>query len=76
MSTLKTEKNTVSMGRIVRAAAYNAGLGHIGDLNQFFEHGQWWVENRRTGGQWSACDSEGIGSFNGFCFEQITRGEE
>ncbi len=67
---LNTEKNTVSMGRKVRSAAYDAKLGHIGDLQTDFEHGQWWVTNRRTGAQWSACDTD-----RGFDFEQVTKGD-
>lgn len=69
---LRTEQNTVSMSRRVRAAAFEAGLGHIGDLQTDFEHGQWWITNRRTGDQYSACDASGPGSFNGFCFEQVS----
>jgi len=44
-------------------------------LSTFFEHGQWWVEHRTTGAQWSVCDAEGLGIIGGFCFEQVTRGE-
>jgi len=55
---LKTEQNTLSMGRRVRSAAFDRGLGHIGELQTDFEHGQWWVTNRRTGAQWSVCDAE------------------
>ena len=78
MPQLKTEQNTLAMGRRVRDAAFNLNLGHIGDLNTFFEHGQWWVENRKTGAQWGACDAEGPESAvisNGFYFEQVTKGD-
>jgi hypothetical protein len=38
----------------------------------YFEHGQWWVSDLDTGAQWSVCDSEP----GGFCFEQVSQGEE
>ena len=41
-------------------------------LRSIFEHGQWWVEDARTGAQWSVCDSEP----GPFSFEQVTDGEE
>lgn len=72
---LKTETNTLSMSRRVRAAAFDAQLGRIGELQTDFEHGQWWVTNTRTGAQWSAIDTEGAGAVDGFGFEQVTEGE-
>jgi hypothetical protein len=69
---LKTETNTLSMGRRAKAAAFDAGLGHVRDLQADFEHGQWWITNRRTGAQWSVCDASGPGTFDGFSFEQAT----
>ena len=68
---LNTERNTVSMSRKVRHAAFEANLGHIGDIQTDFEHGQWWITNRRTGAQWSVCDTD-----KGFDFENVTRGED
>lgn len=56
--------------RIRRAA--RLALGHVRSLQTDFEHGQWWVTDRRTGAQWAVCDVE-PGSF---CFEQVTEGEE
>ena len=73
---LKTEQNTASMERRVRSAARLAGIVNTRNASVVFEHGQWWIENIRTGAQWSVCDAEGPGSFNGFSFEQVTEGEE
>lgn len=76
---LNTERHTTTMERRVRSAAQQAGIVTSRTASVFFEHGQWWVENMRTGAQWSVCDSEGgegIYTFNGFCFEQVSRGEE
>lgn len=68
---LNTEKNTPTMERKVLIAA-RAELGK-GKLSAFFEHGQWWVEHRPSGAQWSACDCNNL---FGFCFEQVTQGDE
>jgi hypothetical protein len=46
-------------------------------INSDFEHGQWWITDLDTGAQWSVCDTEGTeadGVFDGFCFEQVSRG--
>jgi len=75
---LKCEQYTITMERRVRSAARQAGLVNTRNASVFFEHGQWWVENAHTGAQWSVNDSEGmegIHTFNGFCFEEVTRGE-
>jgi hypothetical protein len=71
-----TERNTASMERRVRSAARRAGLVTSRTASTFFEHGQWWIENIRTGAQWSVCDASGPSAPDGFCFEQITQGEE
>jgi hypothetical protein len=68
---LKTETNTQKMERKVLRAAHDS-LGNQ-RLSAFFEHGQWWVESKSTGAQWSVCDTN---TPNGFCFEQVTKGEE
>lgn len=76
---LNCERHTAAMERRVRAAARAAKIVSTRTASVFFEHGQWWVENSKTGAQWSVCDSEGaegIHTFNGFCFEQVSRGEE
>lgn len=76
---LNCERNSNRMKRRVRSAARAAGIINTRNGSTFFEHGQWWVENIKTGAQWSVCDSEGaegIHTFKGFCFEQVTRGEE
>lgn len=75
---LKTETNTKRMGERVLLAANAAGLrGRRSDsLSVDFEHGQWWVTNRRSGAQWSANDAEGPGSFYSFSFEMVTQPDE
>lgn len=45
------------------------------DCVAFYEHGQWWVEHKPTGAQWSVNDLERDGE-DKFCFEQVTLGEE
>ena len=76
---LLCEQNTPKVERLVRAALSNAiRLGSAPasmrrrDIRTFFEHGQWWIEDARTGAQWSVNDA----SPGEFSFEQVTRGEE
>ena len=73
---LLTEQNTPKVERLVYRALTNAFRNSWkykrSEWNAFFEHGQWWVENRRTGAQYSVCDS----SPDTFCFEQVTIGQE
>lgn len=38
----------------------------------FYEHGQWWVEDKKTGAQFSAHDQ----SPGGIGFEQVSRGDD
>ena len=68
--TLKTETNTPTMERRVLRAA-RAILGRRRPLIAFFEHGQWWVEDRNSGGQWSVVDASGGRSVDGFDFEEV-----
>lgn len=71
---LNTECNTHTMeNRVLKSA--RATLGRR-NLSAFFEHGQWWVEHRPTGAQWSVNDAKGTSIIDGFCFEQVTQGEE
>lgn len=72
---LKTEMNTRAMERRILVAA-GAILGNRRSLSADFEHGQWWVTNRRTGAQWSVVDAVGGRAVNGFDFEQVTQGDE
>lgn len=91
IQTLKTERNTYSMEvRVERAfrksdiyrnlpRCSKGAVRRMRRVNADFEHGQWWITDLRTGAQWSACDAEGSeanGVFDGFCFEQVSRGEE
>ena len=69
----RTEDPKTSVRRILRAA--RAVLGRRG-LSAVYEHGQWWVEHRPSGAQWSVVDAEGGGSVDGFDFEQVTQGDE
>ncbi len=71
---LRTETNTQKVERSVLASA-KVTLGNSRHLIAFFEHGQWWIENLRTGAQWSACDAESAGR-KYFDFEQVTQGDE
>ena len=64
---LKTEQNTVAMGKRVAKAA-RAILGSRG-IHSFFEHGQWWVQ--RGCKIWSVVDAEGGNSVDGFDLEEI-----
>lgn len=83
---LKTERNTKTMGaRVLRAFCAWAKYALCADrkrasrYNSDFEHGQWWITDLDTGAQWSVCDAEGSeanGVFDGFCFEQVSRGED
>ena len=69
---LKTETNTRQMEvRIGRAASKALKLARFA---ADFEHGQWWITDLDTGAQWGVHDAEpGI---HGFCFEQVTRGDD
>jgi hypothetical protein len=71
---LKTEQNTPAIEKKMLASA-RATLGKR-NLSAFFEHGQWFVEHRPSGAQWSACDAEGPTVIGGFVFEQVTEGDE
>jgi hypothetical protein len=70
---LKTETNTKTMEKKVLTAAHKSLK--LRNLSASFEHGQWWVEHRPTGAQWSVVDAEGGPAVNGFDFEQVTEGE-
>lgn len=50
-------------------------LGADRELVAHYEHGQWWVEDAKTGAQWSVCDAE-IDGEDTFVFEEVSRGEE
>lgn len=72
---LKTETNTQTMDRrVLRAAKERLGKKH--SLVSWFEHGQWWIEDKVSGAQWSVVDAEGGTSVDGFDFEQVTQGDE
>jgi hypothetical protein len=68
---LHTETNTPAMEKRVLKAAHKA-LNRR-NLTAFFEHGQWWIEHRPSGAQWSVCDAS---CPDGFDFEQVTHGNE
>lgn len=46
------------------------------DVQADYEHGQWWITDRRTGAQWSVVDCESINGAEYFGFEQVSRGED
>ena len=67
---LLTEQDTERVRKLVmREASQRFGRGK---MNAFFEHGQWWVENRRTGAQYSVIDSVP----GPFTFERVSYGSE
>lgn len=68
------EKNT-QQARALILRAYHAQYGARKVL-AVYEHGQWWVTQPSTGAQWAVNDAEGPGSTGGFCFEQVSAGEE
>jgi hypothetical protein len=68
---LQTESNTGKVERNILTAAQEF-LGHK-NLIADFEHGQWWLTNKKTGEQWSVVDSN---SPSGFDFEQVTGPDE
>jgi hypothetical protein len=71
---LMTETNTPKVERVLRTEA--AHHLHIPSkhVRTVFEHGQWWVEDARTGAQWSAVDIED--TVRVFDFEQVSEGDE
>ena len=75
MTMLKTETNTPTMERRIRSAFHHS-RHHCGKFRTVFEHGQWWVEDRRSGSQWSVVDAAGGDSIDGFDFELVSAGEE
>lgn len=70
---LKTETNTPAMEAQVLKAA--RAILRRRNLSAFFEHGQWWIEHRPSGAQWSVCDAEGPSAPHGFDLEQVTQGD-
>ncbi len=74
---LNTETNTRAMERrVLRAAGKLLFRRRRTRYTADFEHGQWWVTELGTGAQWSVCDAEGAGSALGFCFEQVSQGDD
>lgn len=83
MAKLKTETDTPAMhDRVLREflASDHADERYDDDFEAVFEHGQWWVHDKRTGASWSVVDVE-IQNFRGkfdggLDFEQVNAGEE
>lgn len=68
-SHLVSSQNTqAAKKKVASAAAAQFGRGK---MTPFYEHGQWWVENLRTGAQYSVVDTS-----RGLDFEQVTQGDE
>lgn len=76
MTALMIETNTPAMERRVRRAARFKGLINTRNGSVFFEHGHWWVENIRTGAQWSVVDCQTADGVDYLDFEQVSQGEE
>jgi ribosomal protein S27E len=62
-------------GRVLEAFKAMEGTYHQ-NPETVFEHDQWYVNCKTCGAQWSVNDAEGPGSIDGFCFEQISEGDE
>jgi len=75
---LKTEQNTKTMEGKIKQAAKQAFPKHQykrESIFPVFEHGQWWIkfydlieDKERI---FSVQDASGVGSINGFCFEEV-----
>jgi hypothetical protein len=68
---LKTERDTPTMGiRVLRAAKKKFGKRNIA---VFFEHGHWncRVSHNHDITDYSVLDAKGVGSIDGFDFEEI-----
>jgi len=66
---LKCE-NPRNEGRAIQA--FRAWSGSYPDAACVFEHGQLWVVDGDSGGQWSVVDATGGDSCDGFGFECVT----
>lgn len=53
-------------------AAAKSAFPHRKNMAVFFEHGHWWAMDNDTGAQWDVVDAEGMDTFDGFGFEQVT----
>ena len=73
---LMTETYTRAMEARVRRAARHKGIINTRNGSVFFEHGQWWVENVRTGAQWSVVDCQTAGGVDYLDFEQVSEGDQ
>ena len=70
---LQSTRNSAAVEKRVLIAARRQLIGYRPrSLSAFYEHGQWWIEDRRTGAQWSVHDAD-PGEFG---FEQVTQGDE
>jgi hypothetical protein len=45
------------------------------NVDSYFEHGQWWI-TCLCGAAWSVNDGEGPDTYDGFCFEETSAGDE
>lgn len=75
---LNCEKNTPTMEKKILTAAKKYFKGYpIEDnkIHTIFEHGHWWVrwydEQEEIDRTYSVIDAEGIGTYNGFDFEEV-----
>lgn len=69
---LQTETNTMQMYKRVVAMARKKLRTR--QVSADFEHGQWWVTDRRNWAQYSVVDAEGTGTIDGFDLEQVSDG--
>jgi myo-inositol catabolism protein IolC len=66
---------TTSREQAIRKAFRQFRPGRAG-LQVDEEHGQEWITELTTGGQWAVEDAEGPGTFGGFVFEEVTAPDE
>ncbi|MDD4000115.1 MAG: hypothetical protein PHX62_04385 [Bacilli bacterium] len=75
---LNCEINTPQMEKKILAGAKQCFKGYSIENNKIhaiFEHGQWWVrffdEQEEMDRTYSVIDAEGIGTYNGFDYEEV-----
>lgn len=76
--TLKSDINSPAMEKKILTSAKKFFNGYPVEgkkIHTIFEHGHWWVrwydENSEEDRTYSVIDAEGIGTCNGFDFEEV-----
>lgn len=75
---LKSDKNTPPIEKKILTASKKCFKGYSIENNKIFtifEHGHWWVRfydvDEEIDRTFSVIDAEGIGTYNGFNFEEV-----